>query len=216
MRYEIISTGSKGNALLLGKGILIDCGVSYRKLKDKPIRLIVLTHEHKDHFNPKTIQKIHKEHPLVRFVAPPRLTSELLQIGVDVSAIDMIKSGEIADYNGVKFMPFDLIHDVPNVGWWGKMLNGETFCYITDTGYLDHLQNGEVERLKNLDYYFIEANYNEQEMIERIESKLANGEYCYETRAQETHLSREQAERFLNGKTKDDSKVVFIHGHEDK
>ena len=74
MKYEIISTGSKGNALLLDKGILIDCGVSYRKLKDKPIRLIVLTHEHKDHFNPKTIQKIHKEHPLIRFAAPPKLT----------------------------------------------------------------------------------------------------------------------------------------------
>lgn len=51
MNYEVISTGSKGNALLIGNEILIDCGVSYRKLKEKPIKLILLTHEHKDHFN---------------------------------------------------------------------------------------------------------------------------------------------------------------------
>lgn len=51
MNYEVISTGSKGNALLIGNEILIDCGVSYKRLKDKHIRLILLTHEHKDHFN---------------------------------------------------------------------------------------------------------------------------------------------------------------------
>lgn len=40
MNYEVISTGSEGNALLIGNEILIDCGVSYRKLKEKPIKLI--------------------------------------------------------------------------------------------------------------------------------------------------------------------------------
>lgn len=216
MNYEVISTGSKGNALLIENEILIDCGVSYRKLKEKPIKLILLTHEHKDHFQPKTIQRLHKEHPLIRFVVPPKLAHALLKTGVDISVTDIIKAGEIANYNGRKFMPFDLIHDVPNVGWWGKMTSGETLCYITDTGYLDHLQSEEVKRLKNLDYYFIEANYREQEIIKRIEYKLSHGEYCYETRVKETHLSREQAELFLDNKTKEGSKVIFIHQHEDK
>lgn len=216
MNYEVISTGSKGNALLIENEILIDCGVSYRKLKEKSIKLILLTHEHKDHFQPKTIQRLHKEHPLIRFVVPPKLAPTLLKTGVDISVTDIIKAGEIANYNGRKFMPFDLIHDVPNIGWWCKLPTGERFCYITDTGQLNHLDKKIVEQLENLDYYFIESNYKENDIIRKIEEKLSQGEYCYETRVMETHLSREQAEAFLNGKMKEGSKVIFIHQHEDK
>ena len=34
MFYNIISTGSKGNALVIEDNILIDCGVSFTKLKN--------------------------------------------------------------------------------------------------------------------------------------------------------------------------------------
>ena len=46
IRYSIIATGSKGNAVKIDD-ILIDCGVSFKKLKDvyKHIRLVLLTHE---------------------------------------------------------------------------------------------------------------------------------------------------------------------------
>ena len=42
MVYKIIQTGSKGNALLLGDELLVDCGVSFKKLKDEKIRLVLL------------------------------------------------------------------------------------------------------------------------------------------------------------------------------
>ena len=32
--YEIISTGSKGNAVVLNQFILIDCGVPFKALRD--------------------------------------------------------------------------------------------------------------------------------------------------------------------------------------
>ena len=56
IRYNIIATGSKGNAVKIDD-ILIDCGVSFKKLKDvyKHIRLVLLTHEHSDLFRPSTI-----------------------------------------------------------------------------------------------------------------------------------------------------------------
>ncbi len=43
IRYNIIATGSKGNAVKIDD-ILIDCGVSFKKLKDvyKHIRLVLL------------------------------------------------------------------------------------------------------------------------------------------------------------------------------
>lgn len=48
MNCEIISTGSKGNAVILNGSILIDCGVSSRKLEPyaKKLKLVLLTHVH--------------------------------------------------------------------------------------------------------------------------------------------------------------------------
>lgn len=48
MEYEIIQSGSKGNCLVLDNKIMIDCGLSYTKIKDKlkDIKLICLTHIH--------------------------------------------------------------------------------------------------------------------------------------------------------------------------
>ena len=53
MEYNIISTGSKGNAVVINDVILIDCGVSFRALKDvyKNIKIVLLTHIHSDHFS---------------------------------------------------------------------------------------------------------------------------------------------------------------------
>ena len=55
MTYNIISTGSKGNAVVINGRILIDCGVPFKALEPvkKDLRLALLTHIHSDHFNPR-------------------------------------------------------------------------------------------------------------------------------------------------------------------
>ena len=47
-KVKVISTGSKGNAVLLNDEILIDCGVPFRELEPycKGLRLVLLTHVH--------------------------------------------------------------------------------------------------------------------------------------------------------------------------
>ena len=52
INYEIISTGSKGNAVVLDNRILIDCGVTFKKLMAvyRDIDIVLLTHIHSDHF----------------------------------------------------------------------------------------------------------------------------------------------------------------------
>ena len=44
-KVKVISTGSKGNAVLLNDEILIDCGVPFRELEPycKGLRLVLLT-----------------------------------------------------------------------------------------------------------------------------------------------------------------------------
>lgn len=46
LKYNIISSSSDGNAVLINDKVLIDCGVSYAKLKPyiSNIKVILLTH----------------------------------------------------------------------------------------------------------------------------------------------------------------------------
>lgn len=48
MEYEIIASGSTGNAVTFNKNILIDVGVSFKALKTvyKDLQLVLLTHIH--------------------------------------------------------------------------------------------------------------------------------------------------------------------------
>lgn len=213
MIYKIIGTGSSGNALLLENGILVDCGVPYKDIKDEVIGLVLLTHRHSDHFRIATIKKLAQDHPMIRFAAPEYLAQDLVEkCLVDTRRIDIIQRGEHYDYGLATIMSYPLVHDVDNVGWWLE-INGQTAVYITDTGTVDHLSYKELEKA---DYYFLEANYEDDEIDQRIEKKLQAGDFAYEARVKETHLSLKQAQDFIAWYAAPDSKVIWIHQHKDK
>lgn len=46
MRFDIISSSSKGNAIIVEDILLLDCGVSYMKIKEKlkKIKIIFISH----------------------------------------------------------------------------------------------------------------------------------------------------------------------------
>lgn len=48
MDSEIIASGSSGNAILLENGILLDCGIPYKKIRQylKDIKTIFISHVH--------------------------------------------------------------------------------------------------------------------------------------------------------------------------
>ena len=52
IKYEIIATGSDGNAVVINDIVLIDCGVPFKALKPyyKKLKLVLLTHIPADHF----------------------------------------------------------------------------------------------------------------------------------------------------------------------
>ena len=207
MEYKIIQTGSKGNALLLGDELLVDCGVSFKKLKDEKIRLVLLTHEHKDHFNAATIRRLGREHPLMRFGCPPYLVSKVADCGIRYSQIDIYKPERIYAYSDdLAISTFPLFHDALNVGYKVR-IGDEKIFYAADTSDLAGIE------AKGYDWYFIEANYEEEELQERIAEKMKKGDFCYETRVAETHLSKEQAERFVCENRAPHSNVLFIHRH---
>ena len=69
VKYNIISTGSDGNATILEDFVLIDCGVPYKALEPyvTKLKLVLLTHIHSDHFQKRTIKRLAEERPTLRF-----------------------------------------------------------------------------------------------------------------------------------------------------
>ena len=48
MEYEIINSCSDGNAAVINKKVLIDCGVTYKKIQPyiNNLKIVLLTHIH--------------------------------------------------------------------------------------------------------------------------------------------------------------------------
>lgn len=211
MNYNIISTGSQGNAVVINDTILVDCGVSFKALKDvyKDLQIILLTHIHTDHFNGKTIKRLADERPTIRIGCCEWLVNDLVEAGVPKQQIDVLRIGKIYDYKAFKVSPIKLYHNVPNCGY-RIFANGEKAIYATDT---EHLQGITA---KDYDLYMIEANYTDEDLQERINAKLEAGEYSYELNVASRHLSHEQASEWLMENMSFHSEYVFLHQHQNR
>lgn len=206
MNYKIINSGSDGNGVIIEDTILIDCGISFKKLRDyyKKIEIVLLTHIHQDHFNKSTIKRLAYERPTLRFGCCEWLVKDLVECGVSKKNIDVYKIGKIYSYKDFKVIPITLYHDVPQCGYKLK-INGNKLIYATDTNRIDHII------AQNYDYYFIEGNYeNEEELHQRAENKY------YESRVKDTHLSKVQATEWLIKNMGNKSKYIFMHEHKEK
>lgn len=211
MNYNIVKTGSTGNAVIINDCILIDCGVPFKELKPfgKSLKLVLLTHIHSDHFKPSTIRALHNERPTLRFACCEWLVQPLLECGIDKRVIDVLSFDNEYNYGISTIQAVPLVHNVPNCGYKIHM-NGERIFYATDTGTLDGIE------AKNYDYYLIEANHTQEEIEARIAEKKANEQYAYEYNAARNHLSKEQAMDWLSENMGANSRYVFLHQHIEK
>lgn len=208
MKYNIISTGSQGNAVILNDNILIDCGVSCKALSDvkKQINVVLLTHIHSDHFNKSTIRQLARDRPILRFACCEWLVDDLKECGVQ--NIDVMQIGKIYDYGAFRVSPVQLYHDVDNCGW-RVFIGNKKAIYMTDTVTLDGIS------AKDYDLYLVEANYREDEIQEKIRTKQMNGEFIYEHRVLKTHLSKEKCDKWLLENMGENSGYVYLHQHRD-
>lgn len=111
MNYKIISSCSSGNAIIIKDIILIDCGVTFKRLQKyyKNLKIVLLTHIHTDHFRKETIKRLAKERPTLRFACCEWLLKPLLDCGVNKRNIDILQIGTKYDYKLFKIVPIKLI-----------------------------------------------------------------------------------------------------------
>lgn len=214
--YQVIRSGSKGNAVILAGSVMVDCGVPWKAIQGlhRKLQLVLLTHIHSDHFNPTTIHRLAAARPLLRFACGRWLVKPLLECGVEAHRIDIMEDGRSYSYRSFcNIEPVPLVHDVPNFGY-KIMLCGtddrpwRRIFYATDTGNLNGIT------APGYDLYLLEANYGEEEIKKRMSEKKANGEYSYEHRVVKTHLSVEQCNDFIYENIGPNGEYVYLHQHE--
>lgn len=208
--YKIISTGSQGNAVVLENTVLIDCGVSFKAIRPviPPLKLVLLTHIHSDHFNRTTIRTLARERPALRFGCGPWLVKPLADCGVSKSNIDVLEPGYKYSYGICSISPVRLVHSVPNYGYRLFFPQYKVF-YATDTANLNGIH------ARDYDLYMVEANYTQDEIRERIALKKEAGEFSYELQAMENHLSKEQCDDFIYRNIGRNGTYVYLHCHKD-
>lgn len=155
MYFNIISSGSKGNATLVihrDTVILIDMGISLTRLNEgldevnltlKDITGAIFTHDHTDHI--KGIQFLS---PKIMYALEGTLPSSLSNI---VHLFEPFQIGEIT------ITPIKVSHDATNPCGFVLETDGEKLVYMTDTGIFCE---ESLEYVKNPTYLIIEANHD--------------------------------------------------------
>ncbi len=206
--YNVISTGSKhGNCEILKQFIMIDCGVSFKKIKPyvNDIQVVFLSHIHKDHFKIKTLQKLQFERPSIRIACGEWLKNELQGL----NNIDVLELNKWYNYGRFKVSIGKLYHDydAPNC-FFRFDIEGYKVFRATDTQHLNGIT------AKNYDLYAVEFNYDEEKIQKAIEKADREGKFCHGRGSEETHLSTRQAWEFINANKKENSEVVELHQSE--
>jgi len=202
--YKVIATGSTGNAVLYFGSILVDCGVPYSKLKPyiNDIQLVLLTHEHGDHFIRSTVERLTESRPTLRIGCGPWM-KDLVK---GIKNVDFYQIGEVYDYGIFQITAVKLYHDVPNCGY-RIFKDGFKVLHATDTA---HLQGVAA---KGYDLYAVEHNYDADTIDEAIAAKQAAGEYAYQKGAVNSHLSEQQASEFIYRNRSANSQTLRLHEH---
>ena len=153
--YNIIATGSKGNAVVIDQKILIDCGVSFKALSKvyRALKLVLLTHIHSDHFQPTTLRLLAENRPTLRFACCAWLCKPLVDAGVPVSQIDVLEPGHMYGYalpsgQGGCHMTGRLVDMAFTLGGKQRVtleINGD-FCEIWDKLHQEPVLDVEIKK----------------------------------------------------------------------
>ena len=213
-QIKVIASSSAGNCYIYFNEIMLDIGVPYMKIKPyiQITKFILLSHQHSDHLNIKTLKKVIYENPKIRICCGWFLVDKLVQANIpkkNIFVLELDKSYIIGDY---VITPVMAIHDVGNFGY--KIQNTKTgykIFHISDTSEIEHLE------AKDYNLYCIEGNYTtDEELLEKIKQDEENGKYSHYKRVLKTHLSQLQAINWLDKNNTNGGDYIFIHQHQIK
>ena len=173
VRFMSFSSGSCGNCYYLGtddKGILIDAGVSLRRLKKAlqengldidSFSAILVTHDHLDH--------IRHLGSFCKRIGKPVYTTGDIHRALARHTFTALAEGEWNDIAGIKVRYFVVPHDATQTVGYAIDIEGRRFVIMTDIG---RMTDEAVELACTADTVVVESNYDMD--------MLMSGPYTYE------------------------------------
>jgi phosphoribosyl 1,2-cyclic phosphodiesterase len=165
MRFAVLSSGSKGNAILVeggGARILVDCGLQPKSLRERlalvdrsltDIDAVVVTHGHGDHVAGARV--LAGAFRLLTYAT--QKTHKFLGRTGGVSHLAPITPDETFRVGALEITPFSTPHDAPgSVGF--VFTDGDArFAVCTDLG---HVTSTVTRALRDLDALYLEFNHD--------------------------------------------------------
>lgn len=182
MTFTSLASSSHGNCYVVSDGqtvILLECGISFRKIKKglgfdlSNIRACLVSHEHKDHA--KSVMDLIKSGVEV-------FASEGTAEALDCALITPVEAGAQFRVGSLEIMPFRTWHDVKeSLGFLiYSRQDGERLAFATDTVNLGHTFPG-------VNLLALEANYDKDilarcdRMPDKVKHRVTNSHMEIET-----------------------------------
>ncbi len=173
MKFEALASSSHGNAYIVSDRdthILLECGLSYKKLRTladyrlSELSACLVSHEHKDHA--KCVTELIKS-------GLPVYMSEGTADALDLELVEVIKDREQFSVGTLDIVPFATFHDAREpLGFLIRSrIDGESVAFATDTVNLRY-------QFRNLTMLAIEANFDEnilarcEKMPEKVRDRI--------------------------------------------
>lgn len=185
MEIKVIASGSKGNCYLIDdkqSQILLDAGVPIKQIqigcgfKVSALSGALISHSHMDHC--KAVKDLAR---LGVDIFGSAATFDA--IGINGHRLHVVSACRKYEVGSWVVMPFDLVHDVPNLGYLlDSVKTGERLLYITDTMYCPYGFSGVTHMM-------VEANYDNGQLRNNMHSGIINRSLGQ--RVMRTHMSIE-------------------------
>lgn len=175
MKFQLLASSSHGNAYIVSDRdtrILLECGVSYRKLqrlsgfKAADFSACLISHEHKDHS--ACVQNVISS-------GVPVYMSEGTAVALGVEGVETISAMKQFRIGTIDIVPFTTFHDAAEpLGFlFRSQTDGESLAFATDTVNLRY-------QFQDLTMLAIEANFDKEilalcdRMPEKIRYRITN------------------------------------------
>ncbi len=207
-----LASSSKGNCLFLhinNTKILVDNGISYKKLKEKLEKLnynvndldaILITHDHSDHiFGLKSIYQ-HKEIPVIcNFETAKGIYKNLNML----FNFKIFYTNEEFQFKDLLIHPFSIPHDTLDPVGFRIKYNNLNIGICTDTG---HINTTIIKNLYGCNYFYIEANHDPNMVL------ASNRSYIYKERVlgKQGHLSNDESAYLLSKIINENTKEIYL------
>lgn len=215
MKVKILASGSKGNATVIetvNNIILIDIGLSYKKLKEKlalvdldvnDINAIFITHEHSDHI--KGLETFIKRHNVDVYMSKGTYRAIVAhkKIGLTYEHYNIIEVDDEVQLLNDKVIPFYVSHDANEPFGYVIYEDHKKLVYLTDTGFVSEENE---KKIKNADIYILESNHN----IELLMSTNRPWNLKQRILGDLGHLCNEDALMVLNRVKGENTKYVYL------